>query len=440
MRATQGGRSVGLASQATSLTEKLPFHVFIAFCIVANTAFVYIQQNFQSDDGDQTPWLVVEIIFQCIFTFEAIMKLKDQHVKYFQDSWNLFDAFLVVIGFVGCVFNIMVNNVSEDSSIDTGQARLVNVAKIFRMLRIIRLFRLMRFWAIIKAKWTQQHVDFHVAERMTKAAICSCFVRAHIHAQKMVVKYFGRDGNVDTVEVARCVLQSQTFCYRAMLLEIKQKELLKPCLLTEVCVARQCKTIVEEFEDFVVDAHNYGVLSNKEAETIIHVLNDSISDFVTYLFNVQQGKIDAADVERANSEEVSTLAEDEEQNEGQKDFGVVNQLLHFDRKPQPIAPLLDEPAPEPNLGDTASWKGGVLQGDDSVMPRQFSSGQKLKQSSEDEKPLKERSANDSPREDTMADQAAPKKKSVSMKKSVKTPSRPSAKEKLKRPSNSGSQG
>merc|ERR1719399_637502 len=89
MTATHGGHKVKLVAETVSLTEKMSFHLIIAFCIMANTGFVYIEQNINSESGSKnTAWLMIEIVFQVIFTFEAVLKIADKKLLYFKDTWN----------------------------------------------------------------------------------------------------------------------------------------------------------------------------------------------------------------------------------------------------------------------------------------------------------------------------------------------------------------
>lgn len=262
---------------------------------------------------------------------------------------------------------------------------MVRVAQIFRILRIIRLFRLMRFWQVLKAKAASQHVDLEVAEHMQKVKILSCFVRAHVSSQEKLVKYFGSQGEVDSVELSRCILQSQTFCYQAMLLEIKEKERLErlsPALLDELRVAREAKAITEDLEEFVCSAHSSGVLTSKEAENIIHTLHHSISGFCKRIVDCQQGRVVLApDTDLKHKEDLQhdmEIRTSLRSLTSQRNTGIVNQILEF--KPRVsygegqeiersgsnakllksvsmgevkiISPRLEpteEPAPEPNL-------------------------------------------------------------------------------------------
>jgi len=169
---------------------------------------------------------------------------------------------------------------------------MVRIAQIFRMLRIIRLFRLRRFWKILRAKVKSADVCLITAEHMQKLHILVCFIRAHISSQKKIVKNFGNKGEVDSVEVSRCILQSQTFCYRAMMLQMGEKDQLSFTMLEQVRIAKEVKHVLRQCEGFVCDAHSHGIMSYKEADNIMHTLHDCIAGFTDFVIDVQLGRVD----------------------------------------------------------------------------------------------------------------------------------------------------
>lgn len=276
-----------------SIVESSVFSVIIAIAILANTLLVYIEQEVRDkDSGQQVSWLVVECLFQFIFTLECILKRIDQRVKYYYDGWNLFDFLLVIIGIVGLVMDVAADAILQQAgNVSGSEAQLVRIAQVFRIMRIIRLFRLIRFFRVLKAKFSRSDISLEVAEHMQKSTILACFVRAHIASQKLLVKYFGRDKRVDTVELARCILQSQLSCYKAMVLEIEQKQQLDPRILRAVAIAKEAKEISMQLEGFIVDAHESGVLSSTEAHLILHPIHASVLDFGRIIMDSQMGKV-----------------------------------------------------------------------------------------------------------------------------------------------------
>lgn len=283
-------RFLHTANALHKLVSSHTFAMLIAFAIVANTIFVYIEQAANPGDEAQPGhgWLILEIFFQVVFTIEFILKLCDMKCTYFLVGWNVFDFLLVVVGAFGIAVNVMVDS-GSGPGFDSSQTSLVKVAQIFRMARILRLYRLVRLWRVLKAKILRDEISPDVAEHMQKCTILSCFIRAHLASQESLVKYFGRDGQADLVEVARCVLQSQLSVYRAMLMEIEEKERVDGRILSAVRIAREAKAIVKDLEEFVIEAHRCEVISKSEAESVIHPMHHRLEGFTATLMNAQRG-------------------------------------------------------------------------------------------------------------------------------------------------------
>lgn len=97
------------------------------------------------------------------------------------------------------------------------------------------------------------------------------------YAQKEMVRYFGTNLKIDTVEIARVILQSQLSVYKAIQLAIdlsNQEHELYNKLLKEVKYVRESKAVAEELEQFIIDAHKGGIITVREAESILHPLHD----------------------------------------------------------------------------------------------------------------------------------------------------------------------
>merc|ERR1712000_392392 len=107
--------------------------------------------------------------------------------------------------------------------------------------------------------------------------LLTAYVRSHIYAQQDMVRYFCIHQAIDTVEIARVILQSQLSVYRAIMLAAQlsnQESEVYNELLKEVKYVRESKAIAEELEQFIVDAHKGGIISVREAESILHPLHD----------------------------------------------------------------------------------------------------------------------------------------------------------------------
>lgn len=334
-----------------NVVESTIFNVGLAFTIVSNSIFVYVEQAVRDEDEQGgVGWLSVDIFFNSIFTIEFILKFTDQRLQYFTDGWNIFDFCLVLVGLFGLVVNIMVDSLPNlGGSLSSSEARLVRIAQIFRMMRIVRLFRLVKFWRIVKSKLFGSHISAEVAEHMQKTTILAAFIRAHIASQQALVKYFGRGGTIDTVEMARTILQSQISVYKAMLMEIDQKQQLDERILSEVKIATEARQIAEELEEFIVDAHSCGVISSNEAEGILHPIHHHVKEFCKVIMDSQSGRISFL-MEHEDEDADSSTADE-------KDTALVRQIKGW-RNEESKEDQETENTREFQLGSAGQFEGG----------------------------------------------------------------------------------
>merc|ERR1711948_175276 len=115
---------------------------------------------------------------------------------------------------------------------------------------------------------------------MRTIKVFSCFIKAHLTSQLLLVKYFGGNGKIDEVEeaeLARCILQSQVCVYRAIALTVDAKKRTnKECLL-ELEWAEKMLQVTEGLESFVMKAHEDGAISGRETDSILHPLRGKMS-------------------------------------------------------------------------------------------------------------------------------------------------------------------
>ena len=77
---------------------------------------------------------ILRNILTGIYNLEAVIKLMAHNMSYFNDSWNRFDFFIVIIADLGLLGNWLFSNVTT----------LIDVLNIIKALRILRLLRLIR--------------------------------------------------------------------------------------------------------------------------------------------------------------------------------------------------------------------------------------------------------------------------------------------------------
>jgi hypothetical protein len=291
-----------------SFIESASFSVIMALMIVLNGVYILVEEEVRNSSNDtDKSWFVIEVVFCVIFTIESMLKLCDQGWAYFQDGWNNFDLALVLLGIFGLVVNMMASEMG-DSNV-SNEARIVRVAKVFRLFRLLRLFRLIRFIAVLKAKLAKEEYSPEVAEHMVKMAILTCFIRAHLLAQKEFFDFFcDWDNDVRSVEVARCMLQSQAFVYMALCLATKEVQVIDKGLLEKVNSIKQSKEITENLEHFVLAAYEHGVLAGREAEAVLTPLHLHIKECMRQIGRAENGRGVSESPSKESGDAIATVA------------------------------------------------------------------------------------------------------------------------------------
>lgn len=271
------------------IMSSAPFTMGMPVAIVFNCLYVLVDENVRNDDNNNDAgWLATEAVFCVIFLIEFGVKFGAMKVTYFKDASNVFDFVLVILGVVGLIVSSM--SQGQNTGMGSSEARIIRVARVFRILRFLRIFRL--FHAKLS---TDAEISLHVANHIQRMTTTRTFVTAHLLAQVQLVKYFGGNGKIDTEdesEMARCILQSQIACYKAITLGVEETKTMDSALVTELDWVYQRKGITEGLEHFVMEAHHDGALSAREAEAILHPLHGLILESMKEIQHLSEGIID----------------------------------------------------------------------------------------------------------------------------------------------------
>jgi len=271
------GREEQVDSYSHRIVASTAFSVIMFGLVICNGVWVLVEEEIRADQDEGDPfWVIGEIFFTGAFAIEFLLKFVDLRLQYFMDGWNLFDFTLVIAGIIGIILELLSpaeRNVSGGAS----EARLFRFAKVFRILRLLRLFRLFRIYQVIQAKFKNVQLSPAVAEHMTKISLLVAFVQAHTASQNELVKYLGEcDKDLNMVEVARCILQSQTCVYKALFMAVQEELNLDPDMLLSVNSVRESKVVTEELEGFILGAMEGGLIGARDAESILDPLHDHI--------------------------------------------------------------------------------------------------------------------------------------------------------------------
>jgi len=263
------------------------FKAFIAVAIMFNSIVVCIEELSHGDDNEVNPaWLVLDAVFTSIFLVEFCLKFLWLKCAYYKDPWNRFDFFLVIAG----VFGLVVSIVTRGSNSD-----LADQSKLLRLARVLRSMRLLRILRIFHAQMSKDKlVSIELSRMLKKITAMSCFIKAHLMAQNDMVKFFGGNGRgtqASEAEIARCVLQSQTVTYKALIIASRAQKQMDQEVLHELQTVYQRKCIAEGLSVFVENAVADGAISEKEAHAILHPLNHQIAECMGMLNDRAEGVI-----------------------------------------------------------------------------------------------------------------------------------------------------
>lgn len=297
-----------------ALVASWQFNISVGVCIMLNSLQVCCEEALREPGTaiDSHPiWLILDSFFTVFFLFEFVAKVIPMKCSYFANNWNRFDFFLVWVGVFGLCMSFATAGKEAEMA---GKTRIIRVARVLRTLRFLRIFRL--FHARMSA---DKFVSMELARHMKKVTTLYCFIHAHMTAQVDLVKYFGGNGKLDEAnesEIARCILQSQTFTYRALIERAKTQAELGEKMFTDLTNLYKRKHITEGLGGWIMKAHSDGALSATEAHAILHPLNHLIADTVATLASRAEGVVDGEEDAKLFEKQMSTLEGTKEKEKG----------------------------------------------------------------------------------------------------------------------------
>jgi hypothetical protein len=265
--------------------ESMVFNSLMMLCIVASAAVTQLEDNIS---GNEDVFFVFELVFLSVFCLEFLLKFADEQLRYFKGVGNCFDVILIIMGVCGVVLTNMVEAdvdsgdsamTAEESSDLGSKGRLLRIARVFRVLRLVRVVRLYRLYMAVRAVFKHQNLSLELADHLHFIAVLTGFVRAHVGAQKALVKFFCREEEVHAVEVARNILQSQIGCYQAITKAVQAEQALDKKAMRGVMALRESMDVMYELENFVLECHKAGILDGRDTESILHPMHLHMKQF-----------------------------------------------------------------------------------------------------------------------------------------------------------------
>jgi hypothetical protein len=277
------------------IENSMTFNIAVVSLIGLNACFIGVEQSYRNQSGTDSGqgasdkfsdgWSIIELTFVVIFTIECMAKLVIFRCAYFFSFWNLFDFVLVTVGIVGMVIEALVSG-------DTGseEARLLRMNRVFRVLRIVRVFRLAKFVKILKAKLAKKDVHLELAEYLQVITVLRAFVWAHTCAQGKLLSFVGSEsGNLQQVEEARTIVESQIQVYCAITLAAQQGRKCDAETLKELNTMRESTRAMLELSKFVITATKAGIINSREAECVIFPLQGRIQEYTANFHATKEG-------------------------------------------------------------------------------------------------------------------------------------------------------
>jgi ABC-type multidrug transport system fused ATPase/permease subunit len=229
-----------------------------------------------------------------------VLKLIGLKCLYFLDSWNIFDFLLLLLSLFGIIMEFVASGADDGNNVSK-EARLFRLNRMFRILRVLRLFRLFKIFALLKARLQREDISFQLAEHLKTISLCRAFAKAHINSQAQMILYLGENGSFSNAEQARCILESQTEVYKALAMASVEADGVDVSVHFFRKLLRESIKSVGKLSKFVDQAHSRGVISGREAETIMHSFDDHVRTFYKHMQKTVSGR-------RPSTESLGSLA------------------------------------------------------------------------------------------------------------------------------------
>mmetsp|Transcript_124887 Transcript_124887/g.229191 ORF Transcript_124887/g.229191 Transcript_124887/m.229191 type:complete len:336 (-) Transcript_124887:117-1124(-) len=261
-----GARKVG------GIVRRSWFIGFINISIIGHCTFTLLEEQYRKIDDTSPSWVVADSLFVSIFLVECLLKILDRGRGYFRKYWNIFDFALVILGLFCLAISIRTIQLKDQDE----ATPILQAARVLRVLRLIRLCRLLKSLHILADKKLYSK-DFSVSDsairkHMFKIKVLTQFVKAHLTGVDELMHYFG----TDSVEVARCVLQSHVAVHRAVLMAVSEEQRLDSFVVKEIAHLRTSHHLTDKLEEFLLEAHTGGIISHSEADSMIKFLHQHL--------------------------------------------------------------------------------------------------------------------------------------------------------------------
>jgi len=129
------------------MIDRLPFNLFVAFCVVMNTITLGLEQDMTPKGApiaDKMLWYMIGMIFVFCFVIELLCRFSSDTKGFWWDAANILDVF-IVSGALIDYFLLMPG--------DLANAGILRLFTMLRTLRIVRLVKLVRMFSAFRELW-----------------------------------------------------------------------------------------------------------------------------------------------------------------------------------------------------------------------------------------------------------------------------------------------
>ena len=140
------GKWLSIRKNVRYLVDSANFMKMMMFFVLINAILLSINGIIQLTPADSSRLLTVNIIFTMIFTIEVLLKVIGLGIiGYFDDKFNIFDCFIVVISLVELI-------ITEDNKSNFSAFRALSFFRTIRILRVSRLLRGFKYANVLAEK------------------------------------------------------------------------------------------------------------------------------------------------------------------------------------------------------------------------------------------------------------------------------------------------
>ncbi|XP_049747820.1 cation channel sperm-associated protein 1 [Elephas maximus indicus] len=127
------------------LIKSLAFEAFIFLIICLNTIMLVVQTFAEVEVRGEWYFMAMDSIFFCIYIVEAMLKIIALGFKYFSDSWNNLDFFIMVMA----VLDFLLVQLNSSFSRSVYKQSIYRVLKVLKSLRALRAIRVLLRFSIL---------------------------------------------------------------------------------------------------------------------------------------------------------------------------------------------------------------------------------------------------------------------------------------------------